>query len=142
MPLLLEYHLNRVTCGALLIIDSKVRGIQRILDLLDDAQNSPPKNRVMLDLGVACGELIAIIKAATPHQGWMQSLNSTTAALAEARGLLRRAHDHLATYAIREETPEAAPLSDDTSKQWWRVSPRQIEIDWSELGLPDYVTTD
>ncbi|HET9411697.1 MAG TPA: hypothetical protein VFO38_02530 [Candidatus Saccharimonadales bacterium] len=142
MPVRLEYDIRGVTVASRLLIDSKIRAVERILGAdRNNVQNATDQQKLLLDLGVACAELIALLKAVENYRYPGHPLNGTTSALPDAEAALEDAHSYLEDHAAQGPPLQNIPEGLDPSKPHWRVTPAPLEgIDWSVVGLTDYAT--
>lgn len=142
MPVRLEYDFRGVTVASRLLIDSKIRVIERILGAdRDNALSPTDQQELLLDLGVACAELIALLKAAEKYRHPGHPLNGTTSALPDAEAALGEAYSYLEDCATQGPPLQNVPEGLDPSKPHWRVTPFPLEgIDWSVVGLTDYAS--
>jgi hypothetical protein len=123
------------------VMDAKVRMVRLVLNQANDFQpNTEAKDQHLLDLGLVCGELSAIVGVAGQHVRIYQSY--AISALTRARAALLEAYNYL-TEQAKQRPPMEHKLPLNPNKAYWEVTPLSLYyVDWGVIGQQNIVSAD
>lgn len=130
------------TEAACAVMRTKVRVLRLILGQADAFQpDTKELEQHLLDLGLVCGELAAIVQATKKQMRDHQQ--HTAEALSEATGALLEAYNYLAAHAM-QGPPSPRDFSGlNPNKDYWEVVPMTLYyVAWEAIGKPNLVSAD